>query len=485
MTLVGCDVNETDEAGNGALHYAGINADVMRLLISHTADVNITNKVGATALHEAAAKEYIDACKMLLCCGCHVDIRDKMGMKAEDRCRAMSKMKAFHLLRSFKELRDRGLQPQDAMRQFELDQELHDALLSLGMDHDVSRIMQLLRSGADVNVLNLESHQRPLHIAVIKNSLPAVHLLLQYGAVTNFTQPGENKLNALSLALVKRNYEKGQSSVDLRVTNPQGMSTVLHIAVLNNDVLAVKFLLDYGADPDQNDKYGRSALDYAQGRTQLCQQEMSDMVEVFAAHQLDLTRVEETKNLFLPTREWSFGLQSTERLNQLLGEAAMLGDCYAAVELCNLGAEANAQLSTWEHGYVFVETPLSIAAARGSERFASLIIRSYGADVSLAGSTYGWLPIHVAAFHGNGEVRGGKGEETEGHAVNVLRLLISQGANLNPRVMKGNSPYAGYTLEAARARWSTDGCQQGGDVGSSVRRSLGLRSHVIAADPLL
>lgn len=284
LLRAGCDVNEVDDAGNCALHYATIDANVLNLLVNHAADVNMTNKVGATALHEAAEKECIEACKVLLCCKCHADIRDKMGMTAEDRCRSMSKMKAFHLLRCFRELSDRGFTPQDAIRQIELDQELHDSLHALGVDQNVSLVVQLLENGANVNVLNLESNLRPLHVAVTKNSWAAVHVLLEYGAATNLTQAGENKMNAVSLALVKRNYEEG-CTVDLRITNPhvlscllmhevdvcaeifflKGMSTLLHIAVLNNDPLAVKLLLAAGADPDQQDKDGRSALEYAQG----------------------------------------------------------------------------------------------------------------------------------------------------------------------------------------------------------------------------
>mmetsp|Transcript_30322 Transcript_30322/g.116290 ORF Transcript_30322/g.116290 Transcript_30322/m.116290 type:complete len:147 (-) Transcript_30322:402-842(-) len=58
------------ESGSGAtpLHYAAANGhlEIMRLLISHGADLNAVNEYGNTALHFAAINEKADAVELLL-----------------------------------------------------------------------------------------------------------------------------------------------------------------------------------------------------------------------------------------------------------------------------------------------------------------------------------------------------------------------------------------------------------------------------------
>jgi ankyrin repeat protein len=67
---------------------------------------------------------------------------------------------------------------------------------------------------------------------------------------------------------VKFNSEFAKSNFSVNFEFPSGR-TLLHEAIIWNSIDIVKFLMHEGADPLQLDKDGKSALDLAQGKTQI------------------------------------------------------------------------------------------------------------------------------------------------------------------------------------------------------------------------
>ncbi|KMT09008.1 hypothetical protein BVRB_6g137160 isoform A [Beta vulgaris subsp. vulgaris] len=74
-------INDKDNHGRTPIHFASIsgNVDVLLLLITHGADVNMTNFFGKTGLHYAAKRGWLPIAKTLVLVGAHVNARDKAG----------------------------------------------------------------------------------------------------------------------------------------------------------------------------------------------------------------------------------------------------------------------------------------------------------------------------------------------------------------------------------------------------------------------
>lgn len=89
----------------------------------------------------------------------------------------------------------------------------------------------LIDKGANVNSACF-SHLTPLHIAVEKDNIEIVDLLLK-------------------------------SSADINARGYRDKFTPLHLAIFNKNIKMAKFLLDHGADPNVKDRSRRTALELA------------------------------------------------------------------------------------------------------------------------------------------------------------------------------------------------------------------------------
>ncbi|XP_014812093.1 PREDICTED: caseinolytic peptidase B protein homolog, partial [Calidris pugnax] len=141
-----------------------------------------------------------------------------------------------------------------------------DALLEAARINNVSEVNRLVVEGADVNARH-RLGWTPLMVAAISRNSSVVKILLAANADPNL---GDDFSNVYETA-----KEKGLHSLEVLVTREDDFNnrlniranfkgcTALHYAVLADDYLTVKLLLDGGANPLQKNEMGHTPLDYA------------------------------------------------------------------------------------------------------------------------------------------------------------------------------------------------------------------------------
>ncbi|XP_050830240.1 caseinolytic peptidase B protein homolog isoform X2 [Serinus canaria] len=141
-----------------------------------------------------------------------------------------------------------------------------DALLEAAKINNVSEVKRLLEEGTDVNARH-KLGWTALMVAAISRHSSVVKALLTANADPNL---GDDFSSVYEIA-----KEKGLHSLEVLVTREDDFNnrlniranfkgcTALHYAVLADDYLTVKLLLDAGANPLQKNEMGHTPLDYA------------------------------------------------------------------------------------------------------------------------------------------------------------------------------------------------------------------------------
>merc|ERR1712029_41693 len=260
--------------------------DVLKLLISHGADVNECSSSDKTSLlHTGVIEGFsLEVMKTLILHGADVNaVEEGYGLETYNRTREVNSRLGYV---SAEYLRLSGRSPIHYAVYYCHRLPMLDLLISHGADinamteekvtplHIASReglrmlSQRLIENGASVNAVGGTLKRTPLHQACIKGRETTVQLLLDHGANVN----SKDKVNLTPLHIASRGgwIRTDQSSVIVKLLIEKGAKvnaiggilerTPLHEACLKGKTEAVQILLDHGANVDVLDKEKKTPL---------------------------------------------------------------------------------------------------------------------------------------------------------------------------------------------------------------------------------
>jgi ankyrin repeat protein len=257
------DLRVADAAHDG-------NADLVRTLLKQHADVNAPQADGMTALHWAVRANDADTVQALLRAGANAKAANRYGITPLSLAATNGNARMIETL-----IKD-GADPNAALPEGET------ILMTAARTGDEASVRMLLAHDANVNAKELTLGETALIWAAAENHPAAVRALIERGADRNA------KSNVLSLApfqwvtsgMVSTTLPRGgwtplmyaarqnaadaaralaESGADLNQTDPDG-TTALTIAIINAHFDLAAMLLDKGADPNIADETGMSPL---------------------------------------------------------------------------------------------------------------------------------------------------------------------------------------------------------------------------------
>lgn len=316
------DINAQDLLGRTALHYTCFCEDgrltVVQGLIGHGADLDTRARDGATPLHYAAMNGDRDKAKLLIESGATIDVWDLAGRSPLHTAAVHGHVRVVEYLwdKAKRDLRDRSgrtvlhlaaMSGHKSVVKFlvnsEIDKEANDrnrrtALHLAAMAGKKNVVKFLIDHGADTKAEDIPLDRDTLHLAAMAGNEKVVkfligrgidkevedgdlmrplglaarygheavaRLLLAQGADYNWKNgSGQNLLHIASKgpnneALIQLFLDKG---FDINSTSYWSESPLIH-AVMKGRKSNVEILLKNGADTEQADSNGRTALWYA------------------------------------------------------------------------------------------------------------------------------------------------------------------------------------------------------------------------------
>ncbi|VUC26434.1 unnamed protein product [Clonostachys rosea] len=222
LVNAGADVNVSSNGGHSPLLFACMksNVAIAELLIDKGADISAVVGKGGSLLHAAASRGHLEVAKLLLNKGAQVD------------CLGDSKMTPLYRAVNGGHLRMTEL---------------------------------LIDKGADLTLL-AKGERSLLHVAAVKGHLDITRLLIREEEGLLLAQ-GRNEGGPMISALRDRHSEVTRLSLENEPTMVTRADidgwTPLHVAALDHHLEICQALLEKGADPSCQDKYGNTPLHFA------------------------------------------------------------------------------------------------------------------------------------------------------------------------------------------------------------------------------
>ncbi|XP_061441279.1 ankyrin-2 isoform X7 [Rhineura floridana] len=426
----GSAVDSATKKGNTALHIASLagQAEVVKVLVKEGATINAQSQNGFTPLYMAAQENHIDVVKYLLENGANQSTATEDGFTPLAVALQQGHNQAVAILL---ENDTKGKVRLPALHIAARKDDTKSAALLLQNDHnaDVQSKMMVNRT--------TESGFTPLHIAAHYGNVNVATLLLNRGAVVDFT--ARNGITPLHVAskrgntnMVKLLLDRG-GQIDAKTRD--GL-TPLHCAARSGHDQVVELLLERGAPLLARTKNGLSPLHMAaQGDHVECVKHLlqhkapvDDVTLDYltalhvAAHcghyrvtKLLLDKRANPNARALEDGELPHGSISPQRCIPWIAD----GRWNHNIRLLNKQHSEELTLyKTEQNGF----TPLHIACKKNRIKVMELLVK-YGASIQ-AITESGLTPIHVAAFMGH---------------LNIVLLLLQNGASPDVTNIRGET----------------------------------------------
>lgn len=254
----GVTANVKDEQGFSALGVAAFLGDfqVIKLLLENGAKVNLAEpKHGNTALMFTAAKGNIDVMDALLAAGASVEKLNSYDVNAMDIA-LMNKQydAAKYLIKKGADI--------NAISGKQKETALHQA----AYNDQSETVIFLLEQGADIEIKN-KNLMQAFHHAMLHDNVEMVNAFVKHGV--DVESQLENGITPFMMSVINGKFKTAKALLrhKANVDHPvayAGDITLLMLLVAkgDHDLDKIKFLLQYGADPDLKVR-GISALDKA------------------------------------------------------------------------------------------------------------------------------------------------------------------------------------------------------------------------------
>jgi len=409
------------------------NVQVVQDYINSGANLNVQQKYGWTALHEASWKGKTECLSLLIGAGADYDVRQKNGWTALHLASWHDNTECVKLLIVARA--DLNVQDEYGLT----------ALHLASKNGKTECVRRLIGAGADFNIQQ-KNGQTALHWASWKGKTECLSLLIGAGADYDVRQ--KNGWTALHLASRWGNLECVKllidARADLNVKEEDGW-TALHLASCNGKTECVKLLIAAGADKNipttkdwSNYKAGSRAIDFARKR---------GYIEIVKLLQITRKFVKEVQEQFL--------------------KAAKDGNTAAVHHYIHSGADLNV------HDKKYGRTALHLASKNGKTECVKLLIDA-GADLNVPDEKDGDTPLMVASWNGKTE---------------CVKLFVQAEANFNVQDKygwtalqyasgSGNAECVKLLLDAGAARMilttsdSCDGVHKAGSRAIDIARKL-------------
>lgn len=235
--------------------------NVFRELLKYVYDVNSTNVDGETLLHYACKNNKYMLVRELIIRKANVNalILSKNESVLAIACRHSSK----HIIRLLL------LNGSDLNRENKLGDTSFDIAGSI---HRFDVCQLLLNYGFDINQKNNRHSFTPLMKAILSKNVQFVQFILQ-NANLDIEQKNKHGVNAVYMAYTS-NFQIMETliSKDIKINSLHMLKPLIVHSVIDNNYKACKLLLNYKADPNQKDCFGKTALNYA------CEEQKTDII---------------------------------------------------------------------------------------------------------------------------------------------------------------------------------------------------------------